>query len=124
VALGDDHRSVNCQTSARSVNDKATCMGTSGGRETSDISFTLLTNFELSAFFFLGKELINEKKVASFGVDRGGWVGEEALGEPCSSMAATTLAAELQSYNAREFSFAIYYICYILYNILYMLYIV
>jgi len=55
-------------------------------------------NFELSAFFFLGKELISEQKATSFGGGRGGWGGEEALGEPCSSMAAITLAAELQSF--------------------------
>jgi hypothetical protein len=60
-----------------------------------------LTNFEHSAFFFLGKDLISELKAASFGSGGGGWGGEEALGEPCSSMAAETLAAELQSYSIR-----------------------
>jgi hypothetical protein len=60
-----------------------------------------LTNFDDFAFFFLGKDLISEMKAASFGSGRGGWRGEEALGEPYSSMAATTLVAELQSYSIK-----------------------
>jgi len=95
VALGDSHRPVNCPTSACSDIDKATCIGISGGSDTSEISSTLLTNFEHSAFFFLGKELIGELKATSFGRGRGGWGGEEALGEPYSSMSTTTLAVEL-----------------------------
>jgi len=78
VALGDGHRPVNCPTSTRSDIDKATCIGISGGRDTSDISSTLLTNFEASVFFFLGKESINELKAIAFGKGRRGGGGEEA----------------------------------------------
>jgi hypothetical protein len=101
VALGDGHRPVNYYTSACSNIDKATSIGISSGRDTSDISSTLLKNFEHSAFFFLGKDLISELKVASFGSGGGGWRGEEALGEPFSSIVVTTLATELQSYSIR-----------------------
>jgi hypothetical protein len=83
----------------RSDIDKAICIGISSGRDTSGISSTLLTNFKHSSIFFLGKDLISELKVASFGSGGGGWGGEKALGKPCSSMATTTLAAELQSYG-------------------------
>jgi hypothetical protein len=82
VALGDGHKPVNYPTSMLSNIDKATCIGISSGRDTSGISSTLLTNFEHSAFFFLGKDLISKLKAASFGSGRGGWEGEEALGEP------------------------------------------